>query len=85
MATVRTSFHELGNWLNKISLGAIVTREVLSEKDIEKLPEEELRQLLRKSAETLAKIEQFVIGADKTIEDFKPHIYSNLDPDVEIS
>jgi large subunit ribosomal protein L29 len=51
MATIRELFHEIGNWHNKISVGAGVTKEILKQKSKEELQKtleddrEKLRQL----------------------------------------
>ena len=84
MPTVRNKFHELGNWHNKISMAAIVTREALMNEDSSELDAKKLKEVVDKAINNLKKIEQFVIGADETIEAFKPYIYKTLDPDVEI-
>lgn len=84
MPTVRNKFHELGNYHNKISLAAIVTREALTKNGVAQLKADELKALIDKAVKNIRKIEQFVIDADKTIGDFKPFVYKNLNPDVEI-
>ena len=84
MATIRTAFHEVGNWHNKISMAAIVTREVLTTKDTARLSAQELRKLLNKAVGNLNKIEQFVIGADESIGVMKPFIYEKMGADTEI-
>ena len=85
MVTVRNRFHELGNWHNKISLAAIVTRETMNEKKLTQLSEAQLKKVTAKVIATLRKIEQYVIDADKTIEEIKPFIYAKIGPDTEIS
>jgi len=85
MTTVRNKFHELGNWHNKISLAAIVTREAISESNLTQLSESQLRKVTTKVIDTLNKIEQYVVNADKTIDDVKPFIYQEIGPDTNIS
>lgn len=84
MMTVRNKFHELGNWHNKISLAAIVTREAIGENNLIQLSESQLRKVVTKAIDTLNKIEQYVINADKTIDDMKPFIYQKLGPETNI-
>ncbi len=84
MMTVRNKFHELGNWHNKISLAAIVTREAIGENNLTQLSEPQLRKVATKAIDTLNKIEQYVINADKTIDDMKPFIYQKLGPETNI-
>ena len=84
MATVRNRFHELGNYHNKISLAAIISREALKKKDPAQLGEDELKALVEKVISNMQKIEQFIVDVDKAIDSFKPYVYKTLDPDVEI-
>jgi len=84
MTTVRNKFHELGNWHNKISLAAIVTREAIGETNLTQLSEFQLRKVATKAIDTLNKIEQYVANADKTIDDMKPFIYQKIAPDTNI-
>ena len=84
MTTVRNKFHELGNWHNKISLAAIVTREAIDENNLTQLSEFQLRKIATKAIGTLNKIEQYVVNADKTIDDIKPFIYKMIGPDANI-
>jgi len=84
MASVRNKFHELGNWHNKISLGAMVTKDALKDKDIAQLSQEDIKKLFEKVVKTLGQIDEFIIAADKTVDDLKPYVYENLDPDAEI-
>ena len=84
MTTVRNKFHELGNWHNKISLAAIVTREAIGENNLTQLSESQLRKVASKARDTLNKIEQYVVNADKIIDDIKPFIYQKIGPDINI-
>ena len=74
MPTIRDKFHELGNWHNKISLAAIVTRELLADESVRELSSEELQKRIDKAVKNLDKIGEFVIGADEVITSTKPLI-----------
>ena len=84
MATPRGKFHELGNWHNKISMAAIVTREALADIDLLQSSTEELTQRIKKAIVNLKKIEQFVVGADEVVSEVKPFIYERIGGDAEI-
>ena len=85
MATVREKFHELGNWHNKISMAAVVTRELLTTgKGIAKLTVEELKQVLSKTVKNLKRIEQAAVGADKVVDEVKPFIYEKLGAETQV-
>lgn len=84
MSTLREKFHELGNWHNKISMAAIVTGELLGSKNLAGLPVSELERVMTKAVKTLNKIEQYVVGADKIIEEVKPFIYKQIGPDTKV-
>ena len=56
MTTMRDKFHELGNWHNKISMAAIVTREVLSDEELGKLSPQAVKERIGKSVANLEKI-----------------------------
>jgi hypothetical protein len=85
MVTLRNKFHELGNWHNKISMGAIVTREALADKDITELSPQEAQKIVAKAIKTLGQIEEFIMGADAVVDEIKPFIYSKVDGDRDIS
>ena len=84
MATIKSKFHELGNWHNKMSLAAIVVKESLTDKDAAKLSGQELKAFLDQAGKTLEKIEQFITGADKVIDEIKPFIYEKIGADADI-
>lgn len=84
MTTLSNKFHELGNWHNKISMGAIVTVEDLSDPNLLKLPPEELKKVIDKTVKTLGKFGDFIEGADKCVNEIKPFIYEKLGRDTEI-
>ena len=85
MPTFREKIHELGNWHNKASMAAIVTGELLADKTITQLPDQEFKKVISKAVKTLNKIEQYVAGADKIIEEIKPFIYKQIGADTEVS
>lgn len=84
MAILRDKFHELGNWLNKISWVTIDTKDTLEKIDLDKLSKEELSQLIQKVVKDLGKVEGFIVGADKSTEKMKPFVYAELGRDAEI-
>lgn len=84
MPTLREKIHELGNWHNKISMAAIVTGELLGNKNLARLPVGEQERIMTKAVKTLNKIEQYVVGADKIIEEVKPFIYKQIGPDTAV-
>ena len=84
MVTLRNKFHELGNWHNKISMGSIVTREILSDPKLMHLPPNELKKIIAKAVKTLDQFEEFIAGADQCVEEIKPFIYEKLGADTEI-
>ncbi|PIV39537.1 MAG: hypothetical protein COS29_02095 [Candidatus Omnitrophica bacterium CG02_land_8_20_14_3_00__42_8] len=75
MATIRKLFHELGNWHNKISIGAGVTRELFKQKS--RKPSSNAMFIKR-----LTELERLVIGSDKTLHELKDKVYKAIDPDT---
>ena len=82
--TMRNKFHELGNWHHKISLAAIVSKEMLIQNDITQLSKEELKNTVTEVINYLHQIDTFIIGVDKAVEEMKPFIYERIDPEEEI-
>jgi len=75
MPTIRKLFHELGNWHNKISIGAGVTRELLKQKS--RKPSSNAMFIKR-----LTELERLIIGSDKTLHKLKDKVYKIVDPDT---
>ncbi|MFA4889189.1 MAG: hypothetical protein WC628_06415 [Candidatus Omnitrophota bacterium] len=74
MATsIRDLFHDVGNWHNKISVGAGVTKAELSEEK-----KVDVKGLIKR----LSELEQFVMGADKVLGQLKDVVYKAIDPDT---
>jgi len=84
MATLREEIHELGNWHNKISMAAMVTNELLVGKKIAKMTDKERDEVMKKVIQRLKKIEEYVVNADKLIEEIKPFLYEQAGADTEI-
>lgn len=84
MPTVRSKFHDLGNRLNKISLAAIVSQEVLKNVNIADDDPKKIKKAIDKAIDNFQKIGQFVADADEVIGSFKPYVYEALDPDIDI-
>lgn len=82
--TIRNKFHALGNWHNKMSLAAIVSKESLADKEIAKLSGAKIKEILKTVNNNLAKIEEYVIEADKIVEEIKPFIYEKIGPEMEV-
>lgn len=76
MATIRELFHEIGNWHNKISVGAGVTKATLKQKL--KNDSEETKYILGR----LTEIEKLAVGADKVLNKLKDIVYAAIDPDT---
>lgn len=85
MATVRNLFHKIGNWHNKISVIAGVTRESLTSQDVTKLKGAQLKEKITKVIKALKDIEQNALGVDKITEEVKEAIYKLIDRDTEVS
>ena len=85
MSTVRQTFHDMGNWLNKISLAAIVTKESLEDDKIPYMPPAEMKILLGKAVKNLAQVEQYVLGAAKLLEEIKQPMYDKLGSETSIA
>lgn len=79
MATIRELFHEIGNWHNKISVGAGVTKVMLREKfkHNSKIPKE-----ISQAFEKLSRLEQHALGADKALNRLKDMVYKKINPDT---
>ncbi len=85
MATLQNRFHELANWHQKIIFSAVMAKEILLDEDVTQLPELQLREILFRSINILSKVDQYVIAADKTIDEMKSFIYKKVSPDVDIT
>ncbi len=83
MSNLREIFHEIGNWHNKISIVAGVTRDILTGEDIDALSKDEIKEKITKMVDGFKKIEDYVINTDKTMSHLKAFVYKQLDPDAE--
>lgn len=79
MTTIRELFHEIGNWHNKISVNAGVTRAILKErfKNNSNAPKE-----IEETFKKLTELEQHALGADKALNQLKDMVYGIIDPDT---
>ena len=78
MATIRAMFHEIGNWHNKISTGAGVTKAIINH-DAKKKPITKINtQILRR----LTELEKFTLGADKALNKLKDVVYQKVNADT---
>lgn len=76
MVNIRDSFHEVGNWHNKISIAAGLAKAVLKNKTNPSPQDiEEIMSLLES-------IEKNAIGADKILIKLKEDVYGIINPDT---
>jgi hypothetical protein len=79
MATIRELFHGVGNWLNKVSMCAGVTKAMLQQKfKNNSTAPKEIEEALKK----LGELEQYAVGADKVLNQLKDIVYKKIDPDT---
>ncbi len=78
MSKIRDLFHKVGNWHNKISIGAGVTRVELSQKYKNSPVPPEIKNALKR----LSVLEQYAVDASKTLNQLKDVIYAIIDPDT---
>jgi len=79
MTNIRELFHTIGNWHNKITLGAGVTRIELKQKFKDQpIPPETEHVLTR-----LAELEQQAVEASRVLHQLKDIVYGVLDPDTD--
>ena len=77
MATIREMFHEIGNWHNKISMGAGVTKAVINQdKKNKRFPN--AKEIIKR----LTELERLALGADKALNKLKSVVYRKVDPDT---
>ena len=82
MATIRELFHEIGNWHNKISLCAGVTKAMLKGRfKSNPITSQEVEEMYEK----LTKLEQYALKVNKTADKLQEIIYDLTDPDKEQS
>lgn len=82
MATIRELFHEIGNWHNKISMGAGVTKEILKRKSFDTFTHKELKEVNNMLIRRLSELEKHTLGADKVLIQLKNLIYNLINPDT---
>ncbi len=79
MSTIRELFHEIGNWHNKITLGAGVTRLELKREFKDKPLPKETEKLIEK----LTELEHQAVEANNALIQLKNLIYDIIDPDSD--
>ena len=79
MANIRELFHSIGNWHNKITLGAGVARMEIKQqfKDVPLTPEAE------RMSNKLKELEQQAVEASRVLHELKDIVYGILDPDTD--
>ena len=78
MADIRELFHKVGNWHNKISVGAGVGKAELKQKFKDRPLPPEIRKVLSR----LTQLERHAVGASKALNNLKDIIYRIMDPDI---
>jgi len=78
MAKIRDLFHEIGNWHNKISVGAGVAKAELRQK----YKDTPVPQDIKKALSRLSALEQHAVEASKILNQLKDIIYGIIDPDT---
>ena len=79
MAKIRELFHKVGNWHNKISVGAGVTKAELKQK----LKGNPIPHEIEKVLNRLSELEQHAVGASKALNQLKDIVYSIINPDTD--
>jgi hypothetical protein len=79
MTTIRDMFHNIGNWHNKISLGAGVTKVELKQKFKDKPLPQEIENLITR----LTELERHSVEASKALNQLKDVVYGIIDPDTD--
>ena len=78
MEKIREMFHKIGNWHNKISVGAGVAKvELKQEFEDNPMPKE-----IEKALSRLTELEQHAVEASKALNQLKEVVYAVIDPDT---
>lgn len=85
MPTIREQFHTIANWLNKITIAAGCTKELLSEKPLTTMSPEELKTEQEKLIKLLGGIESDAVSADQDIKKTKDYIYKTINPETSLT
>jgi hypothetical protein len=76
MEKIREMFHKIGNWHNKISVGAGVAKvELKQEFKDNSMPKE-----IEKALSRLTELEQHAVEASKALNQLKEVVYAVIDP-----
>lgn len=78
MVKIRELFHKVGNWHNKISVGAGVTKAELKQK----FKDNPLPQEIEKVLNRLTELEQHAVAASKALNQLKDVVYTIIDLDT---
>jgi len=78
MATIRELFHEIGNWHNKISMCAGITKLKLKQKFKDNPIPREIKETLKK----LTEVEKYTLKSNKVLTRLKGIIYTLTNPDI---
>jgi len=84
MATLRNKYHELGNWLNKLSMVTMDTADSLQNINLDKMSKEEVTVILTRVIKYMNQCGEFVEGADKATKETKTFVYAELGGESEI-
>lgn len=78
MAHIRELFHKVGNWHNKISVGAGVVKAELRQKFKGSRPPKEMQKIIKR----LTELEQYAVSAGEVLHQLKDAVYGVIDPDA---
>jgi len=78
MADIRELFHKVGNWHNKISVGAGVGKAELKQKFKDRPLPPEIGKVLSR----LTQLERHAVAASKALNNLKNIIYGTIDSDT---
>lgn len=82
--TLQDRFHDLANSHQKVIFSTIVARENLLDENLAHLPESELREIISRSVKILNKVDQYIVTADKNIDEMKSFLYKTVPPSIDI-
>ena len=80
-ATIREMFHEIGNWHNKITVCAGITKE-LTKKCLRENPKKDLRDKLSAISKNLSRLIKNTKKADRKFRKIHDRVYEIIDPDT---
>lgn len=82
MATIRELFHKIGNWHNKITVGAGVGRESLKRIHPHDLTKKQCKKINHTLIKRFSELEKHALGANEALNRLKGVIYKLINPDT---